>query len=104
MVSASSAEGSRSYSTCARSEHNDAVGLSMAAPDLLAQHGVALLFAWAFAVQAGVPAPAVPILVGAGALSCSGHMELALAVEAATAAALGAEMDGSFTNTERMLQ
>ena len=46
---------------------------SMAAPDLLVQHGVAVLFAWAFAVQAGVPAPAVPMLVGAGALSGSGQ-------------------------------
>ncbi len=64
----------------------------MVAPDLLVQHGVALLFAWAFAVQAGVPAPAVPMLVGAGALSGSGQMDLALAVAAATAAALGADV------------
>ena len=64
----------------------------MAAPDLLVQHGVAVLFAWAFAVQAGVPAPAVPMLVGAGALSGSGRMDLALAVAAATAAALGADV------------
>ena len=64
----------------------------MAAPDLLVQHGVAVLFAWAFAVQAGVPAPAVPMLVGAGALSGSGQMDLALAVAAATAAALGADV------------
>jgi membrane protein DedA with SNARE-associated domain/rhodanese-related sulfurtransferase len=64
----------------------------MAVPDLLVQHGVAVLFAWAFAVQAGVPAPAVPMLVGAGALSGSGQMNLALAVAAATAAALGADV------------
>ena len=30
------------------------------APDLLAQYGTAVVFAWAFAVQAGMPAPAVP--------------------------------------------
>jgi hypothetical protein len=35
-------------------------------PDLLMQHGVVVLFAWAFAVQAGVSAPAVPMLLGAG--------------------------------------
>ncbi len=64
----------------------------MAAPDLLVQHGVAVLFAWAFAVQAGVPAPAVPMLVGAGALSGSGQMDLAVAVAAATAAAVGADV------------
>src|SRR6266853_2071018 len=39
------------------------------APDLLAHYGTAVVFAWAFAVQAGLPAPAVPMLLGAGALS-----------------------------------
>src|SRR5215468_10509957 len=53
-----------------------------ATPDLLVQYGVAVLFAWAFAVQAGVPAPAVPMLLGAGALSGAGHMNLAVAVGA----------------------
>jgi membrane protein DedA with SNARE-associated domain len=62
------------------------------ASDLLVQHGVAVLFAWAFAVQAGVPVPAVPILVGAGALAGSGRMDLAIAVAAATAATLGADV------------
>jgi membrane protein DedA with SNARE-associated domain len=62
------------------------------APDLLVQHGVAVLVAWAFAVQAGVPVPADPILVGAGALSRSGRMNLAIAVAAATAATLGADV------------
>ena len=40
-------------------------------PDVLVEYGVVMLFAWAFAVQAGVPAAAVPILVGAGVLSGS---------------------------------
>ena len=35
-------------------------------PDLLAGYGVTVVFAWAFAVQAGLPAPAVPLLLGAG--------------------------------------
>jgi membrane protein DedA with SNARE-associated domain/rhodanese-related sulfurtransferase len=61
-------------------------------PDLLVQHGVMVLFAWAFAVQAGLPAPAVPMLLGAGALSGSGHMNLALVVGAATVATLGADV------------
>lgn len=60
--------------------------------DLLLQHSVTVLFAWAFAVQAGVPAPAVPVLLGAGALSGSGQMDLALAIGAAMAAALGADV------------
>ena len=61
-------------------------------PDVLINHGLAVLFAWAFAVQAGVPAPAVPMLVGAGALSGSGHLDLARAIAAAAAATLGADV------------
>lgn len=62
------------------------------APDLLAHYGTAVVFAWAFAVQAGVPAPAVPMLLGAGALSGSGHMDLALSILAAVTATLGADV------------
>jgi membrane protein DedA with SNARE-associated domain/rhodanese-related sulfurtransferase len=61
-------------------------------PDLLLRYGVVVLFAWAFAVQAGVPAPAVPMLLGAGVLSGSGRMHLALAVAAAMVATLGADV------------
>src|SRR6266849_10401171 len=62
------------------------------APDFLAHYGTAVVFAWAFAVQAGVPAPAVPMLLGAGALSGSGHMDLALSILAAMTATLGADV------------
>jgi membrane protein DedA with SNARE-associated domain/rhodanese-related sulfurtransferase len=62
------------------------------APDLLAHYGAAVVFAWAFAVQAGLPAPAVPMLLGAGALSGSGHMNLALSILAAMTATLGADV------------
>jgi membrane protein DedA with SNARE-associated domain len=48
----------------------------MAIADLLVQYGLAVLFAWAVVVHAGVPAPAIPMLVGAGALSGSGKMHL----------------------------
>ena len=61
-------------------------------PDLLVQYGVAILFGWAFAVQAGLPLPAAPVLLGAGALSGSGRMNLALAVGATMVAALGADV------------
>jgi membrane protein DedA with SNARE-associated domain/rhodanese-related sulfurtransferase len=61
-------------------------------PELLVQYGLAVVFAWAFAVQAGVPAPAVPMLLGAGALSGSGQMNLALAIGAAMIATLGADV------------
>jgi membrane protein DedA with SNARE-associated domain/rhodanese-related sulfurtransferase len=60
-------------------------------PDVLVEYGVVVLFAWAFAVQAGVPAPVVPILVGAGVLSGSGRMNLVLAIVAAMAATVGAD-------------
>src|SRR5262249_8401476 len=60
-------------------------------PDLLVQYGVGVLFAWAFAVQAGLPAPAIPMLVGAGALSGSGQMNLAFAVGATMLATLCAD-------------
>lgn len=63
-----------------------------AVPDLLTQHGLAVVFAWAFAVQAGVPAPAVPMLLGAGALSGSGRMDLAFAILAAMMATVGADV------------
>src|SRR5262244_2383549 len=62
------------------------------APDLLARYGSAVVFGWAFAVQAGVPAPAVPMLLGAGALSGAGHMDLALSILAAMIATLGADV------------
>src|SRR5438128_2044582 len=41
-------------------------------PDALIQYGVVVLFAWTFAVQAGMPVPAGPILIGAGVLSGAG--------------------------------
>ncbi len=62
------------------------------APDLLAHYGAAVVFAWAFAVQAGLPAPAVPMLLGAGALSGSGRMDLTVSILAAMTATLGADV------------
>jgi membrane protein DedA with SNARE-associated domain/rhodanese-related sulfurtransferase len=61
-------------------------------PDLLVQYGMVVVFVWAFAVQAGVPAPAVPLLVGAGALSGSGHINFPLLVGTTTMAALSADL------------
>src|SRR4029434_11070520 len=64
----------------------------MTMPDTLIQYGVVVLFAWAFAVQAGLPIPAVPMLVGAGALSGAGHMNLVLAIGVAMLATVGADV------------
>ena len=55
-------------------------------PDLLARWGIPLVFAAALAEQAGLPLPAAPILVTAGALAWDG----ALRPEAVLAAALAA--------------
>ncbi len=63
-----------------------------AVPDLLVKHGLALLFVWALGVQAGLPLPAVPMLLGAGALAGAGDMNLALAITAAMAATLCADV------------
>jgi membrane protein DedA with SNARE-associated domain/rhodanese-related sulfurtransferase len=60
--------------------------------DLLTQYGLPIIFGWAFAVQAGAPAPALPMLIGAGALSGAGRMNLALAIAAAMAATLAADV------------
>ena len=46
----------------------------------LVRHGGLVLFATVFAEQAGLPIPAVPVLLAAGALAGAGKMNLALAV------------------------
>ena len=46
----------------------------------LVRHGGLVLFAAVFAEQAGLPIPAVPVLLAAGALAGAGKMSLALAV------------------------
>lgn len=66
--------------------------MASAPADLLTQYGLAVIFVWAFAVQAGAPAPAVPMLLGAGALSGAGRMHLGLAIAAAVAATIAADV------------
>ena len=58
----------------------------------LIQHGYALLFAWVLIEQMGLPVPAVPLLLAAGALAGSGRINLALAVGLAITAVLLADM------------
>jgi len=59
--------------------------------DLLPEHHHLVVFAWAFLAQLGLPVPALPMLLGAGALAGLGHMSLALAVATATGATLLAD-------------
>jgi len=56
--------------------------------DLLAQHGLLLVFANVLAAQLGVPIPAVPLLVVAGAFVADGRMALAPLVAVALAGSL----------------
>ncbi|MEX0803638.1 MAG: VTT domain-containing protein [Candidatus Binatia bacterium] len=58
----------------------------------LIQHGYVLLFAWVLIEQMGLPVPAVPLLLAAGALAGSGKIDLALAVGLAITAVLLADM------------
>ena len=58
----------------------------------LIDYGYLLLFAWVLIEQMGLPVPAVPLLIAAGALSGSGKINLALAVCLAVTAVLLADI------------
>lgn len=58
----------------------------------LIQYGYALLFGWVLIEQMGLPIPAVPLLLAAGALAGSGRMDLALAMGLAIAAVIAADI------------
>lgn len=55
---------------------------------LLAQHGLILVFANVLLTQAGIPLPAVPVLVVAGALAAQGEFSYTALLLTAVAAAL----------------
>jgi membrane protein DedA with SNARE-associated domain len=54
----------------------------------LIRHGYSLLFVWVLAEQLGLPLPATPLLLAAGALAGSGQMNLVLAIALAVLASL----------------
>lgn len=56
--------------------------------DFLVAHGYAVVFLWVLAAQAGVPVPAIPLLLAAGALAGSGHLDLTLVIALSVAASL----------------
>ncbi len=62
------------------------------ASQFLIRHGYALLFAWVLVEQMGLPIPAIPVLLAAGALAGSGRMELALGVSLALIAVILADV------------
>lgn len=54
----------------------------------LIRHGYTVLFVWVLAEQLGLPLPATPLLLAAGALAGAGQMNLALAIGVAVLASL----------------
>lgn len=54
----------------------------------LVRHGYSVLFVWVLAEQLGLPLPATPLLLAAGALAGSGQMNAPLAIVIAVAASL----------------
>ena len=58
----------------------------------LIQHGYVLLLAWVFVEQIGVPLPAAPVLLAAGALAGTGHLNIWISALAAVIAALMSDM------------
>lgn len=58
----------------------------------VSDHGYAVLFLWVIAEQAGLPIPAIPMLLAAGALSGTGSMSLPLAILVTMVAAVGADL------------
>ncbi|MGO8766460.1 MAG: VTT domain-containing protein [Limisphaerales bacterium] len=61
-------------------------------PDFLVRHGATVLFAALFVEQVGIPLPALPWLLAAGALAAAGKMNWAVALSAATIGSLLADL------------
>jgi len=58
----------------------------------LAAYGLPLVLAISFAEQVGLPVPAIPVLVVAGALAADGRLDLGAVLALATAGALAADL------------
>lgn len=62
------------------------------AADFLIRHGYAVLFGWVLLEQLGLPIPAAPLLIAAGALARAGRMNLTFAVTLAFIALILADL------------
>ena len=68
-------------------------GLSLdQAADFLIRHGYVVLFGWVLLEQLGLPIPAAPLLIAAGALARAGKMNLTFAVALAFVAVILADL------------
>jgi len=56
--------------------------------EFLVRHGYAIVFVWILLDQAGVPLPAVPLLVAAGALAADGRLDAGLVIVVSVIASL----------------
>jgi membrane protein DedA with SNARE-associated domain len=56
--------------------------------DVLVRYGYLVVFAWVFAEQIGLPLPAVPVLLAAGAMAGTGRLSLVLVLVLAAIASL----------------
>jgi membrane protein DedA with SNARE-associated domain len=70
---------------------SEGLGLEQAA-DFLIRHGYAVLFGWVLLEQMGLPIPAAPLLIAAGALARAGKMNLTFAVALAFVAVILADL------------
>ncbi len=65
------------------------------------QYGYALLFVWVLIEQGGLPIPATPLLLAAGALAGQGRMSMPLVILAGTAGCFGADVFWYFFGKRR---
>jgi membrane protein DedA with SNARE-associated domain len=59
--------------------------------EFLIQHGYMVLLGWVFMEQAGIPVPAMPLLLAAGALAGTGHLNPLVALCSAVLGAVAAD-------------
>lgn len=71
------------------------------AADFLIRHGYAVLFGWVLLEQLGLPIPAAPLLVAAGALARAGRMNLTFAITLAFVAVILADLFWYFLGRSR---
>src|SRR5436305_10197956 len=69
--------------------------------EFLLRHGYGVVFAWVFAEQMGIPVPALPLLLAAGASAGRGHLSFSFLLVLATIAAALSDSSGSTTESAR---
>jgi membrane protein DedA with SNARE-associated domain len=60
--------------------------------EFLIQHGYLVLFAWVLLDQLALPMPAIPIMLGAGALAGLGHLDVTLCIAIVVVACLPSDV------------